>query len=98
MVVDAKQLAVGITAMPLPLTDNSEDFLWADSRFLSHGTVAVLGEEGGTPQADIVVDSKAMRKITLNQVLVMVTEMDVQSGGIGRDVDFGLQMRMLFKK
>ena len=98
MVVDAKQLAVGITAMPLPLTDNSEDFLWADSVFLSHGTVAVAGEDTGLPQSDIVIDSKAMRKITLNQVLVMVTEMDVQSGGVGRDVDYGFQMRLLLKK
>ena len=98
MVVDAKQLAIGVTAMPIPLSDNSEDFLWADSTFLSRGSAAALGEDQGIQQSDIVVDSKAMRKLTLNQTLVMVTEMDVQSGGVGRDVDFGFQMRILFKK
>jgi len=98
MIVDAKQLAIGVTAMPLPLSDNSEDFLWADSAFLSHGTSIAQGESTALAQKDIVIDSKAMRKITLNQVLVMVSEMDVQSGGVGRDVDFGLQLRALFKK
>jgi len=98
MIVDAKQLAIGVTAMPLPLSDNSEDFLWADSTFLSRGTTASVGEQMGIEQSDIVIDSKAMRKITLNQVVVMVTQMDVQSGTSGRDVDFGLQMRLLFKK
>ncbi len=42
MVVDAKQLAIGVTAMPLPLSSNSEDFLWADSTFLSRGTLASI--------------------------------------------------------
>ena len=98
LVVDAKQLSIGTTAIPLPLTNNSEDFLWADSAFLSHGTSTGQGESTGMPQRDIVIDSKAMRKITLNQVLVMVTEMDVIAGAAGRDVDFGFQMRLLFKK
>jgi len=98
MVVDAKQLAIGTTAMPLPLSSNSEDFLWADSTFLSRGTIVTTGIEASIPQTNIVVDSKAMRKITLNQVLVMVTEISLQSGAGGKDVDFGFQMRILFKK
>ena len=96
MVVDAKQLAIGITAMPLPLSDNSEDFLWADSALLMNSTTTAF--PGVQNTVDIVVDSKAMRKMTLNQVLVMVTEMDTQSGAGGEDVSFGFQMRILFKK
>ena len=98
MVVDAKQLAIGVTAMPLPLTDNSEDFLWADSAFLSHGLSSVGGLDGNRAMVNLVIDSKAMRKITLNQVLVMVTEMDVQSGTAGTGMQFGFQLRALLKK
>jgi len=97
MVVDAKQLAIGVTALPLPISDNSEDFLWADSAIVTRSTTS-LATSAGRDFADIVIDSKAMRKMTLNQVLVMVTEMDVQAGISGRDVRFGFQMRLLFKK
>jgi len=98
MVVDAKQLAIGVTAMPLPLSSNSEDFLWFGSQFLSRGTIVSTGIEQNISQASIEIDSKAMRKISLNQVLVMVTEMVTQSGGGSEDIDFGFQMRLLFKR
>ena len=96
MVVDAKQLAAGLTAMPLSLSSNSEDFLWADSAYLANTTVTTF--DSSQNWKDIVIDSKSMRKITLNQVLVMVTEMDVQAGGGVENVRFGFQMRLLFKK
>jgi len=96
MVVDAKQLAIGITAMPLPLSDNSEDFLWFGSAFVANPGTTNFGS--ALDAVNIEVDSKAMRKITLNQVLVMVTEMSQQGGAGGEDVDFGFQMRFLFKR
>ncbi len=96
MVVDAKQLAIGTGAMPLPLSSNSEDFLWADSTFIANTSVTAF--DSSTRQSMITIDSKAMRKITLNQVLVMVTEIDLQAGSGGEDVRFGFQMRLLFKK
>ncbi len=98
MVVDAKQLAVGTTALPLPLSSNSEDFLWADSAVLTNSSSTSGGINDNHRLQDIVVDSKAMRKITLNQVLVMVSEMELLQGSGGEDVDFALQLRMLFKK
>ena len=97
MVVDAKQLAIGITAMPLPLSSNSEDFLWFGSQFMARSTLG-SATDGAPPSWDrIEVDSKAMRKITLNQVLVLVSEM-VGLAGAGQDCRFGLNLRMLFKK
>ncbi len=99
MVVDAKQLAIGITAMPLPLTDNSEDFLWYGSQFVAntaHGTSATV--QSSYTMDRLAVDSKSMRKITLNQSLVLVSEMVQLAGVAGADVDFALDLRMLFKK
>ena len=97
MVVDSKQLAVGVTALPLPLSSNSEDFLWFGTQFLSRSTVAPA--TAGEQNSDVlVVDSKAMRKITLNQVLVMVSEMVQLDAGVGASVDFAINFRMLLKK
>ncbi len=98
MVVDAKQLAVGVTAMPLPLSSNSEDFLWFGSQILSNQqlTVAATASEPFAAST-LMVDSKAMRKITLNQAVVMVSEI-VQLDGSAGDVDFAFNFRVLFKK
>ena len=98
MVVDAKQLAIGVTAMPLPLTSNSEDFLWFGQSFMANNTVGSAIFNDTFYMDRINVDSKAMRKITLNQVLVMVSEMDLLSGSGGEDMRFGFNLRMLFKK
>ena len=99
MVVDSKQLAIGITAMPLPLTDNSEDFLWFGSQFVANATIGAPTTAMSSFNMDkLDVDSKAMRKMTLNQVLVMVSEMKQQSGTAGADVQFGFNHRILFKK
>ena len=95
MVVDAKQLAVGVTAMPLPLTSNSEDFLW-------YGSTLIMNSPAGITDvlvaSQIEVDSKAMRKVSINQALVLVTEMNQLQGVAGRDVQFGINLRMLFKR
>jgi len=97
MVVDAKQLAIGPTALPLPLTSNSEDFLWYGTQFLAQNdSGTILNNTSNNDRLN--VDSKAMRKMTLNQVLVMVTEIDVLQGTGDEDVNFGLNLRILFKK
>ena len=97
MVVDAKQLAIGVTAMPLPLTSNSEDFLWYGTQFIAQNDqTTVLNNSSNFDK--LMVDSKAMRKMTLNQVLVMVTEIDVLQGGGDEDINFAFNLRVLFKK
>jgi len=99
MVVDAKQFAIGITAMPLPITDNSEDYLWYGSQYVGNNAFGTPLTAPSSYTADrLLVDSKAMRKITLNQVLVIVSEMVQLSGTAGADVQCGLNFRMLFKK
>ena len=99
MVVDAKQLAIGTSAMPLPLSSNSEDFLWFGQQFVAAPVAASLNDVdqySGTFDR-LIVDSKAMRKVTLNQSIVLVSELEQWAGGAG-DVRFALNLRMLFKK
>ena len=99
MIVDAKQLAAGVTAMPLPITSNSEDFLWYGSEFIgnsAHGTPATV--QSSYTMDRLLVDSKSMRKVSVNQVLVLVSEMDLLAGTAGADVQFAFSLRLLFKK
>jgi len=97
MVVDAKQLAIGVTAMPLPLSSNSEDFLWYGSQFVAQNDgTTILNNSSNYDK--LVVDSKAMRKITVNQVLVLVSEIDILSGAGNEDINFAADLRILFKK
>ena len=96
-VVDAKQFAIGPTALPMPITNNSEDFLWYGSSILAQNDqTTVLNNQSNFDR--IHVDSKSMRKISINQVLVMCTEIALLSGGTGEDINFALILRMLFKK
>jgi ABC-type antimicrobial peptide transport system ATPase subunit len=98
MVVDSKQRAVGVTSMPLPLSSNSEDFLWFGSQFMTVSSVGTATPHHTSYGMDrLEVDSKAMRKITLNQSLVLVSEI-AQLDGTAGDVDFAINLRMLFKK
>jgi hypothetical protein len=99
MVVDAKQLAIGVTAMPLPLSSNSEDFLWFGQAMIASPVAANSNDVDNylPTYHSIEVDSKAMRKITLNQAVVLVSEL-VQVNGTAGAVQFWLNLRMLLKK
>ncbi len=97
-VVDAKQLAVGSTGLPLPLDDNSEDFLWYESTVIGQSATLAGSNTGTRDGFDIVVDSKAMRKITINQALVLVTQIDALQTVAVRSIKFALNLRILLKK
>ncbi len=99
LLIDAKQLAVGITAVPLPLTNNSEEYLWFGSQYMAnsaHGTPATIASSYTMDRLN--VDSKAMRKVSSDHVLVIVSEMDQQAGTAGADVQCSFNFRFLFKK
>jgi len=73
IVVTASAAAVGVTAFPTPLTDLGSDWLWWDSVSVGSSTTDVIGE---TITVDrLSVDSKAMRKIGNNMVVLLVAEL-----------------------
>lgn len=73
IVVNAFAFAAGVAALPSPAVEIGSDWLWWDS--LAFGAFAsdVIGES--ITHRTIVVDSKAMRKVGPNQLLVLVSEM-----------------------
>ena len=88
IVVTAKALAAGVASLPTPLTDVGSDWLWWDT----YATAWQTGEPIETGGFRRVIDSKAMRKVGLNQVVVMVVEVTSISGTPSVDIVFGVRM------
>ena len=76
IVVTATAATAG--AVPNPTTNTGNDWLWWDSAFVGSSASDVIGEEITVDR--ISVDSKAMRKIGLNQVLVFVADLSTCEG------------------
>jgi len=95
-VATASALAGG--TLQQPFTDIGSDWLWWTSIPLSvlGGTVAAPDADGRLLTARIDIDSKAMRKTGLNDVLVFVTQNTVVTSTQTCDVLAGI--RVLFKR
>jgi len=99
MLVNAPAFGAGVTSLPTPIADVGSDWIWMDCIPLDN--VGVVGEPIAAARRPI--DSKAMRKVGLNQVLVFVAEIVGVAGGTTgaatvaiADIVFGL--RVLFKR
>ena len=90
--------ALAGAAVELPSTDIGSEWIWwtAIPLFLSGGSVAAPNSDGRTIVRRFMIDSKAMRKVTQNQVLVMVAQNVVVTSTQTFDVLGGL--RILFKR
>jgi len=88
-VVSDQALAIGVTALPLPLTDASSDkfLLWMPFSWGQHASA-------GTPIGfEFPFDSKAMRKVQDGEALVMV----VQNASSSFGIDYQIMFRILVK-
>ena len=81
-VVSDQAVSVGITAIPHPATDAAWDGWFWHSYFASR--FAFASAAGGRPgqMHEIVIDSKAMRKVTAEETMVVVVENTSAAGGI----------------
>jgi len=79
MLADAAQLAVGVTAFPLPLSAIGSDWLYWDT-FTFGEQVTNQADANGLSFDRHIVDNKGMRKVKFNQVLVLVAELTAVEG------------------
>ncbi len=94
MLVDKAALAVGIGSLPTPLADIGSDWIWWDIFGLDNvGTVAADPVRTGSR----MIDSKAMRKVKMNEQLVLITEV-VALGAAAAVVTIAGGVRVLFKR
>ena len=93
-IVTVEAFDVGITAIPGPLTEMSWDG-WLYHRFFDlHSAVSSFDQTAPMGSVDIEVDSKAMRKIGSDQIIVAMLEV-VEAGTATMTVFF--DTRVLFK-
>ena len=74
IVVHANALAIGTTALPGPLNDVGADWLW--HQFVTFDALGASGETGDSNSlvAQVEIDSKAMRKVAPDSVVVLMGE------------------------
>ena len=82
--VSEQAAAIGITAVPTPITDESSDLWFVHQNMLSNFRVDANGD-GGTSGTGYSIDSKAMRKFEDGDQMLGIAEVDVTDG-------FGLEM------
>ena len=94
MLVDNAALAAGVASLQSPLTDDGSDWLWWDVFGLDN-----VGTENADPArtGQRMIDSKAMRKVKLNQALVLITEAN-GIGGSAAVITIVGGIRVLFKR
>ena len=71
-VVSDQAVAVGVTAVPTPITDLGSDLWFLNEIFMADESNLTDRTKGGTVAA---IDSKAMRKVDVGQDLVIVGEL-----------------------
>ena len=92
-IVTDQAFAIGATALPNPNDDTDWSWLWTHYAFVMSPT-GTVGEAPTAARLDVVVDTKAMRKIKLNEIVFMVMD-SAERGTAGLRVDF--DSRMLIK-
>ena len=80
-VVSDQAAAIGVTAVPTPITDMGSDLWFVHqlmySDFVFESAVGITG----SAQARYEIDSKAMRKVDIGQDLVVVGELSAAGNG-----------------
>jgi len=91
IVVSENAAGAGITSIPHPFTDSSEDWIW-------HGFMHLSSLAEGSVVNDAlfdrqIIDSKAMRKVRLSEQLAFVAEVaDSTDGGGTVDLTYGYRI------
>ncbi len=81
VVVSEEAQAIGVTAIPTPVTSDGSDLFFMHQPFLNQFTfVSGVGFEGNSGQR-FTIDSKAMRKVEDGQDLAIVAELDASGTG-----------------
>ena len=90
IVVSADAFAIGITAVPGPLSDPENDWIvWAPTVL----TVNTAALEGNAVFDTVDFDSRGMRKLKLGDVLAVVYELFTDAGGGAFDVSYLLRQQ-----
>jgi len=97
MVADSRAIAVGITGLQLPFTNIGSDWLWWKAVHISDNSGSIDQIRPTTAAARFEIDGKAMRKIGLNEAVVLVLEVS-DGGATALSATAAISARMLYKR
>ncbi len=100
-VIGARAFAAGTASVPLPLTDSGNDkWLWWGHATINSGIVGsgTVDSSLYCPCVRLDVDSKAMRKIQADEVIMIAFEVDDLVAAAARQIDVSFGLRMLLKR
>ena len=80
-IVSDQASAVGVTAVPTPITDMASDFWFVHQLMFSSFVFADATGFDSQGMTNHTIDSKAMRKVDIGQDLVVVGELSAQGQG-----------------
>ena len=92
-VVSDEAVAVGVTAVPTPVTQMASDYWFVHQIFMSSCIVKDATGIDFDVMKNYEIDSKAMRKVDIGQDLVLVAELSAAGAGFA----FTVGGRMLVK-
>ncbi len=87
-VVSEQARAVGVTALPTPITEEPSDLWFAYQYFTGFG-----GTVHGAPLSTFHFDSRAQRKVVDGEAIVVM----IESAVAGFAMEYAIKFRMLFK-
>ena len=98
-VIGARAFAAGTGSVPLPLTDSGNDkWLWWGHATINTGIFNSTNATLKVDQKVLMVDSKAMRKIEADEVIMIAFEVDAINEAAARQIDVSFGIRMLLKR
>ncbi len=94
IVIKTAAVVAGVAAVPGPFTEGSADWLWHNFVNLSSGEVASPGDTSYPGLvADVMVDSKAMRRLKEDESVALIAEVASANDQAGTwDVQGGLRI------
>ena len=92
-VVSAQAAAIGVTAVPTPITDEGSDLFFVWEPFQASIVVASSIGIDANPMREYKIDSKAMRKLTSDETIIVVLE----NASATAALSYILKFRMLIK-
>ena len=93
IVVSDQAVAVGITAVPTPVTEDGSSWILFDGTAQSYEFLSSTGARGNHNQERYVIDSKSMRKVEEGQDLIKV----IQNGATGDGAVVVVYTKVLIK-
>ncbi len=93
-IVSEQAIAIGVTAIPTPITDLDSDMWFVYERLMMSMQLSATASSWAPSNVERRIDSKAMRKVEEGEGLVGVVETGVSSAGVFVTVELSFLLKL----